>query len=196
VADDPLLPFLERNLATLPSLLSELILPLRSLEPDDEVLQTVEFDYRYTWQEVERARRYVKPLDALPREQAKSSAIFQIHGYCFDAIMSDERVPRLNLEVTAEEMDARVASEQDIDIERRYMVMLPSGVAIYWVPNPAVIALPTSVVHRQVSWREALNAYQIRESVDIGRLQILRPDLLSTQGFVPDPEPDREPKRF
>ena len=196
VADDPLLPFLERNIATFPSLLSDLIIPVRPLEPDDDVLQTVEFHYRHTWQEVERARRYVKPLDALPREQAKSSAILQIHSYCFDAILRDERVPRMGLDLTAEEMDARLANEQELYVEHANMVELAMGVAVYWVPNPEVIALPASAVRRQISWREQLSAYQITESVDIGRLEILRPDLLTTQGVVPDSQRARDSERF
>lgn len=196
VADDPLLPFLERNIATLPSLLSELIIPVRPLEPDDDVLQTVEFDYRYTWQEVERARRYVKPLDALPREQAKNSAIPQILSHCFDAILSDERVPRMGLDLTAEEMDARLANEREIEIEHSNMVELPIGLAVYWVPHADVITLPASVVRRRVTWREQLGAYQITESVELGRLEILRPDLLMTQGFVPDPQRTRDSERF
>ena len=186
MSDDPLLPFLKRKIETMPDLLSDLIIPVRPLEPDDEVLQTVEIDYRHTWQEVERARRYVKQLDALPREQAKASAIVQIHRHCFEAILSDVHVARTGPEATTEE----------IDIERRSMVELPNGVTIHWVPDANVMALPASTVRRQISWREELSAYQITESLEIGHLEILRPDLLMTRAAAPDPEPDRERKRF
>lgn len=193
---DPLLPFLERELEAMPGLLAQVVMPMRPLKQDDDVLRTVEFGYRYTWQEVERARRYMKPLDALPRDQAKRSAIAQINNHCFETILSDERIRRMGPEVTAEALDARLADEQEIDVEQSHMVELPNGLAIHWVANADVIALPTSVVRRHISWREEMSAYQIKESVDLGDLEILRPDLLMTRAAAPDPEPGREPKRF
>lgn len=72
-ADDPLMAYLDRELEQIEEevgLPERLGVPLVPLETHHSEPRTFNWTYRYTWQEVERGRRYVLPLD---RDRARSA---------------------------------------------------------------------------------------------------------------------------
>ncbi len=72
-ADDPLMEYLARELAQIEEdvgLQERLGVPVVPLGAHHSESRTFNWTYRYTWQEVERGRRYVLPLD---RERARSA---------------------------------------------------------------------------------------------------------------------------
>lgn len=71
--NDPLLSFLEGELEQIEEAVGfkqQLVVPVVPLKEDHGESQTYSWSYRYTWQEVERGRRYVLPLD---RERARAA---------------------------------------------------------------------------------------------------------------------------
>ena len=71
--DDPLMAYLDRELEQIEdevNLPERLGIPLIPMEADHGESRTFNWTYRYTWQEVERGRRYVLPLD---RDRARSA---------------------------------------------------------------------------------------------------------------------------
>ena len=70
---DPLLSFLFGELDQIAEALAfeeQLLVPVVPLAESHGATQTYSWSYRFTWQEVERGRRYVLPLD---RERARSA---------------------------------------------------------------------------------------------------------------------------
>ena len=58
--------------------------------------QTVRWSYRYTWQEVERGRRYVMPLPTDRALSARRSALEELHGLVADTpIVVQQAEPRI-----------------------------------------------------------------------------------------------------
>ncbi len=80
-ADDPLLAFLHGELEQIEDAVgfSQLLpLPTIPLEASHGESQTLSWSYRFTWQEVERSRRYVLPLDRERARAARRPAVEQI----------------------------------------------------------------------------------------------------------------------
>ena len=186
-SSDPLLPHLLNELDGMRSIRSQIVVPTTVLADDGTPIQTVSWRYRYTWQEVERSRRYVIPLTTESRKAAQSRAAFKINQLALDAILHDDRVPRLGIDVLPEQMDERVAKANLGGATHVGMVEIEEGIKVYWLRHEDVISIPVSDVRRQVTFRDDLSVYQIVESIDVGDVQLLEPGLAWVQaGEAPD----------
>ena len=168
-SDDPLLSFLYGELAQIEEAVGfrrRLIVPIAPLEDVDGETQTFNWMFRYTWQEVERGRRYVIPLERERAFNAQQAAIAEIIQLAMSQIMADARV--------ASDMSGSL-----VDSAQRVTWASPEGVAVEFVNDPSVIALPVSAIRRRVSFRAGLNAYSVSESVLVGPLQLHRPELVA-----------------
>ena len=85
--DDPLLESLRDEVDRIEQLVDErLPWPANAVAGDvADAGQTVRWSYRFTWQEVERGRRYVMPLPAARAFDARRSALAELRGLVADA---------------------------------------------------------------------------------------------------------------
>ena len=94
-ADDPLMQYLARELAQIEEdvgLQERLGVPVVPLGAHHSESRTFNWTYRYTWQEVERGRRYVLPLDRDRARAAHRPVIDQIGQWVQSQIAKDSEV--------------------------------------------------------------------------------------------------------
>ena len=85
--DDPLLDSLHDEVARIERLVDQrLAWPANTVAGDvADAGQTVRWSYRFTWQEVERGRRYVMPLPTDRAFDARRSALAELRSLVADA---------------------------------------------------------------------------------------------------------------
>ena len=96
--DDPLLESLREEVARIEQLMDErLPWPANAVAGvAAETDQTVRWSYRFTWQEVERGRRYVMPLPADRALNARRSALAELRSLVPDAsVIVQQSQPRI-----------------------------------------------------------------------------------------------------
>ena len=96
--DDPLLDSLREEVARIERLVDErLPWPANAVAGiAAETDQTVRWSYRFTWQEVERGRRYVMPLPADRAFDARRSALAELRSLVADAsVIVQQSEPRI-----------------------------------------------------------------------------------------------------
>ena len=173
--DDPLLPFLIGELEQIEEVVgirSRLIVPTSSLEESAEDVQTFRWTYRFTWQQVERGRRYVIPLPRETASLALQPVISEINGLALSTLVNSSEVRRRSTSV--EDLMAERGGLSDGNEVRTHPI--GDGSTLVYVHDESVLALPLSAVERRISYRAGLSAYSISESVRVGPLQILQPD--------------------
>lgn len=97
-ADDPLMAYLDRELEQIEAEIGmpeRLGVPLVPLEAHHSEQRTFNWTYRYTWQEVERGRRYVLPLDRERARSAQQSAVNEIAEWARSQAVGDSEAMRL-----------------------------------------------------------------------------------------------------
>ena len=107
--DDPLLPFLIGELDQIEEavgLNNRLIVPTVTVDDASDDAQTLRWTFRFTWQQVERGRRYVIPLPRETASQALQPVIAEINQIVLSALATDPRVVRNNSSI--EEMRAEL----------------------------------------------------------------------------------------
>ena len=173
--DDPLLPFLIGELEQIEEavgLRMRLIVPTAPLDDSSADVQTLHWTFRFTWQQVERGRRYVIPLPRETASQALQPVIAEINQIVLSALATDPRLVRNNssIEEMRAELEALAAGS-----EVRTQV-IEDGRTVGFVHDESALLLPVSAVERRIDYRSGLSAYSISESVRLGPLQVLRPD--------------------
>ena len=96
--DDPLLDSLHDEVARIERLVDHrLAWPANAVTGVvAETDQTVRWSYRFTWQEVERGRRYVMPLPADRALNARRSALAELRNLVADAsVIVQQTEPRI-----------------------------------------------------------------------------------------------------
>ena len=173
--DDPLLPFLIGELDQIEEavgLRSRLIVPTVPLDDLLEDAQKFRWTFRFTWQQVERGRRYVIPLPRETASQALQPVIAEINQIALSALATDPRAIRNNSSI--EEMRAELEA-LGAGSEVRTQV-IEDGRTVGFVNDESALLLPVSAVERRIDYRSGLSAYSISESVSVGPLQLFRPD--------------------
>ncbi len=173
--DDPLLPFLIGELDQIEKavgLNNRLIVPTVPLDDASAELQTFRWTFRFTWQQVERGRRYVIPLSRETASQALQPVIAEIDQLALSALAADPRVVRRNSSI--DEMRAELEALAVSNEVRTHPI--EDGRTVGYVHDESVLLLPVSAVERRIDYRSGLSAYSISESVSVGPLQMLRPD--------------------
>ncbi len=175
--DDPLLPFLIGELEQIKEVVGirpRLIVPTNSLEESAEDVQTFRWTYRFTWQQVERGRRYVIPLPRETVSLALQPVISEINGLALSTLVNSSEVRRRSASV--EDLMAELEALSEGKQVRTHPIA--DGSTLVYVHDESVLALPLSAVVRRITYRTGLSAYSISESVRIGSLQILQPDFV------------------
>ncbi len=175
--DDPLLPFLIGELEQIEEVVgirSRLIVPTSSLEESAEDVQTFRWTYRFTWQQVERGRRYVIPLPREIASLALQPIISEINGLALSTLVNSSEVRRRSTSV--EDLMAELGTLSEGKEVRSHAI--GDGSTLVYVHDESVLALPVSAVERRISYRSGLSAYSISESVRTGSLQVFQPDFV------------------
>ncbi len=172
-AADPLMDFLLDELARMEleaGFRARLAIPT-VLETPTADWRTVRWSFRFTNQQVERSRRYVWSLPRERMTEALDGRMAAVEQEAAAQAAADPRVPRsaslasLLMEVQEAAMGAEVS-----------VLPLADGSRL-GVPHDAwALSLPVSATERDVSYRDALSIYSIKESVRVGPLRLLRPD--------------------
>ena len=173
--DDPLLPFLIGELEQIEQVVgirSRLIVPTSLLEESAEDVQTFRWTYRFTWQQVERGRRYVIPLPREIASLALQPAISEINELALSTLVNSSEVGRRSTSV--EDLMSELGGLSAGNEVRTHPI--GDGSTLVYVHDDSVLALPVSAVERRISYRTGLSAYSISESVRVGPLRILQPD--------------------
>ena len=175
--DDPLLPFLIGELEQIEEVVgirSRLIVPSAPLADSSDDVQTFRWTYRFTWQQVERGRRYVIPLPREIASLALQPVISEINGLALSTLVNSSEVRRRSTSVK------NLMAELGALIEGKEVRTHPigDGSTLAYVHDESVLALPVSAVERRISYRTGLSAYSISEFVRIGSLQVLQPDFI------------------
>ena len=173
--DDPLLPFLIGELDQIEKavgLHNRLIVPTVPVVDPSEDAQTFRWTFRFTWQQVERGRRYVIPLPRETASQALQPVIAEINQLALSALAADPRAIRNNSSV--DEMRAELEALAVGSEVRTHLT--EDGRTVGFAHDESVLVLPVSAVERRIDYRSGLSAYSISESVSVGPLQLFRPD--------------------
>ena len=173
--DDPLLPFLLGELGQIEEavgLRTRLMLPTVPIDDASEHVQTFRWTFRFTWQQVERGRRYVIPLPRETAAQAIQPIRAEINQIALSTLATDPRVVRRNASI--DDMKAKLEALAAGSEVRAQPVA--DGLTVGFVRDQSVLALPVSAVERRIDYRSGLSAYSISESVRVGQLRLLRPD--------------------
>jgi len=184
-SDDPLLGFLAGELVQIAEAVGlerGLPVPVTPLLDSHGQTRTFSWTFRFTWQEVERSRRYVIPLPRERARQAQRAALGEITAWAISQIAADSRVTRdVSSEAALVSALHDQADEAEITTWRS-----DDGVSIGFVHDPAILALPISEIRRSINYRAGLNVYAISESVSVGALQLLQPESVGIVGLAPD----------
>ena len=183
--DDPLLPFLIGELDQIEKavgLNNRLIVPTTPLDDASAEHQTVRWTFRFTWQQVERGRRYVIPLPRETASQALQPVIAEINQLALAALATDPRAIRNDSSV--DEMRAELEALA-VDSEVRTH-LTEDGRTVGFAHDESVLVLPVSAVERRIDYRSGLSAYSISESVSVGPLQLFRPDAVWVVPYASD----------
>ncbi len=180
--DDPLLPFLLGELEQISDsvgLARRMLAPSTVLDDDEPASLIKRWTFQFTWQQVERARRYVIPL---PREiaiEAQRSTVQEVDRLLLDGwpeqdwagLLHDPRVDRSAISV--DDLRQRLEPAAAGRPIRHHQT---SNGAIGFVDDDAVLALPLGSVQRRVRFNSAMNVYVVSESIQVGRPQLLDPE--------------------
>ncbi len=175
--DDPLLAHLDGELAQIEAavgLRRRLAVPLVLLAEGLDGVRTFSWSFRFTWQEVERSRRYVIPLPRERAVEAQRGVAAEIGELVWSRLEAEPRVARL----TGGEAELRARLESQAAGAPLQTWRLGGGRMVGFVDDLAGLALPLSATRRRVSYRAGLNAYSVSESVQLGELRLLRPELV------------------
>ncbi len=177
--DDPLLPFLLGELERIEAevgLRARLAIPTIVESPTAARSamdwRPLHWTYRFTWQQVERSRRYVWSLPRERMSEALEPRAAELQQRTLEAIRADPRVPRsASLESMSIELQ-RSALGGEVSI-----VSLADGGCVGFPREAWALALPVTAVQRQVRFRQAPGVYTIRESIQVGPLRLLHPEV-------------------